>query len=122
MYGIYINTVLDPSTTLTGTNYGIFIDDISLATTGNYALYTNTGLVNFGDGVTIDGSQDVVQLTVEGAAGQSTSLAKIQSSAAGTVYWDMDAAGAITRGYLDLCLGPAVDGDHQPVDLGCAQA
>lgn len=53
VYGNYIA----PSTTMFGgvitNNYGIYIDDQTVGSTLNYAIYTNIGLIRFGDDVTV---------------------------------------------------------------------
>jgi hypothetical protein len=41
----------DAGSAIDGTLYGIKIDDMNLATTGNYAIYTGLGLIRFGDDV-----------------------------------------------------------------------
>jgi hypothetical protein len=57
------------ASTITGTvtnRYGIYLENISGGATLNYALYTNTGLVRFGDATTITGL-----LTVGSGSGNS---------------------------------------------------
>lgn len=53
MYGVFTNA----NTAATGTNkYGLYISNVSGASSGNYAIYTGTGLNRFGDDVNISGT------------------------------------------------------------------
>jgi hypothetical protein len=56
-YGQYIGECLDQSAVGSITNaYGLYISHQNDATTLNYAIYTNDGLVRFGDDVSVDGN------------------------------------------------------------------
>ena len=82
MYGVRIDT----STGAVGTSkYGLYVFNISGAATNNYALFTNAGLVQFGDQLKIDGSADRIQEIVQAHSTQTTNLTEWQSSAAGVL-------------------------------------
>lgn len=51
-YGTYINSPLIVGTVTNA--YGIYLGNVSGAATNNYAIFTGTGLVRFGDAVTIN--------------------------------------------------------------------
>ncbi len=65
--------------------YGLYLPAISGATTLNYAIFTNAGLVNFGDQVKIDGSANRIQEIVQGHSTQTANLVEWQTSAAAVV-------------------------------------
>lgn len=49
--------------------YGLYIDDVDSGGTANHAIFTNDGLVHFGDATDIQPATDVVPLTVQGFGG-----------------------------------------------------
>lgn len=54
MYNVLVSTpVINGATPQPTNKYGIYIENITLGTTLNYALYTNTGLVRIGDRTSI---------------------------------------------------------------------
>jgi len=67
------------------TMYGIFVGTQDRGTSANYAIFTQTGLVNFGDQVKIDGVANRIQLIVQGHSTQTTNLVEYQTSAAAVV-------------------------------------
>lgn len=82
----YINI---PSPVISGagsiTNlYGLYIADQIAGATLNYAIYTNGGLVRFGDQVSIDGSADRQQLVVTGHTTQTLPVAQFTDNTAAT--------------------------------------
>jgi hypothetical protein len=93
--------VLNPTVSGGGTittAYGLYVDALSGGGT-NYAIYTNAGLVRFGDAVDIIGSDAAdTQLLVKGAAAQSANLQEWQNSA-GTILAVVDEEGHV--GVLD---------------------
>lgn len=82
-YSLLLNSPDGTSASHTiGTHYGLRIENTRLTgITTAYAISTGTGLVNLGDSVTIDGSQDAVQLTVQSNATQTSLLAVFEDSA-----------------------------------------
>ncbi len=60
--------------------FGVQIGNISGGSGGNYALYTNTGLVRLGDQLAIAGSADRIQLQVTANGTQTTDLARFGSA------------------------------------------
>lgn len=62
--------------------YGLYLPAISGATTLNYAIFTNAGLINFGDQVKIDGSANRIQEIVQGHSTQTANLVEWQNSSA----------------------------------------
>ena len=67
------------------TMYGIFVGTQDRGTSANYAIFTQTGLVNFGDQVKIDGSANRIQEIVQGHSTQTANLVEWQTSAAAVV-------------------------------------
>ena len=80
------------SSTITN-NYGLLLEDLTLGT-NNYAIKTGLGMVDIGDGVAINGSQDIVQLSVKGSAGQTDNLTEWKDSSS-TVLSVVDKDGKI---------------------------
>ena len=78
--GILVNTPTIGAGGTLGSGYGLYVEDISGATTSNYAIYTNAGLVNFGDQVKIDGSQDIIQSITQAHSTQTANISEIQLS------------------------------------------
>ncbi len=68
LYGLYVTHPSVAGSNVTNT-YGIYIADQDTGVTLNYAIYTLTGLVHFGDNTTIAGSMDATTYKVNGAAG-----------------------------------------------------
>lgn len=79
---------------VSGNNYGLHIGDVVNAVTGNYSLYTNAGLVRFGDAVTMASTLDVTGLVstasikcgghiYKGVAASQLTIAGGSTSAAG---------------------------------------
>jgi len=64
------------------TNYGLFVGNQAAGKTTNYAIFTGTGLVNFGDQVKIDGSANRIQEIVQGHSTQTANLVEWQNSSA----------------------------------------
>jgi hypothetical protein len=90
--GMLIESLANSSGTVTN-NYGLYIDNQS-AGTNNYAILTNTGLIDFGDQVKIDGSQDTQQLIVQAHSTQTANLTEWQDSG-GTVLTYIEPDGEI---------------------------
>ena len=67
------------------TMYGIFVGTQDRGTSANYAIFTQAGLVNFGDQVKIDGSANRIQEIVQGHSTQTANLVEWQTSAAAVV-------------------------------------
>lgn len=81
-YGINLQTA---STGGTITNiYGIYLNNINTGATLNYAIYTNAGLVRFGDQLSIVGSADSNQLTVTGYTTQTDPVSHFIDNTAAT--------------------------------------
>lgn len=94
-YGIRIHDATVGTGSITN-QYGIYIYNLNQAATLNCAIYTNIGLVHFGDQVEIVGSAAAdVQLTVRGCAAQSASLQEWQNSTPVTLL-SVPAAGGLT--------------------------
>jgi hypothetical protein len=80
-YAFYARAPNTAGMTYTITNqYGIYIENISLGGTLKYAIYTNAGLNQLGDQLSIVGSQDVIQLAVHANATQTTNLQTWETS------------------------------------------
>jgi len=98
-------------TTLTG----LYIEDQLVGGT-NYAIYTNGGANRLGDQLTIDGSQDAIQLIVKANATQTANLQEWQNSG-GTAMTSITPTGgilfaganSITTGADSLTIAPAGD-------------
>ena len=58
-------------------SWGIYMDS---QTAGGYAIQTNSGDIEFGDGVFIDGSEDKIQLHVQGNATQTSDILTLEQS------------------------------------------
>jgi hypothetical protein len=90
--------------------YGLYIGDIAGATTLNQAIYTNKGLIRFGDQTEITGWQDVRQFSVTGHTTQATTTTLAQ-------FTRNDAAAGVSA-MLGLCaLGSGTAGDGGSLDL-----
>ena len=76
-------------------SYGVYIASQSGASSNNYAIYTNTGLVRFGDQVSIIGSADRVLQIIKGYSSQTANLTEWQNSG-GTVLAFVDSSGAMS--------------------------
>jgi hypothetical protein len=75
------------------TLYGLYIANQTAGAT-NYAIYTGSGQVRFGDALTVDGSADAVQLTVQANGTQTGNLVDFEKSD-GTVISGVDSLGRI---------------------------
>jgi len=73
--------------------YAIYVAGQTGAT-NNYAIYTNAGLVRFGDQTLIVGSADKVQAIIRGYSTQTTNALEIQASA-GAVNVSVDNSGGV---------------------------
>jgi hypothetical protein len=80
LYGFWSN-VSKSSGTVTNA-YGAYINPVTAGATLNYGLYTNAGLVRFGDQLKIDGSQDIIQQILQAHSSQTANLFEAQSSSA----------------------------------------
>jgi len=67
LYGLYISTPAVAGNKVTN-EYGIYIANQNTGQTLNYAIYTNTGLVHFGDDITVVGDITANHLGLGGAA------------------------------------------------------
>ena len=70
MYGLHIDTGVKGSKSTITNQYGLYIENIALGGTLKYAIFTNTGLVRFGDAVTMTSSltfTTATQLIIPGA-------------------------------------------------------
>ena len=76
-------------------SYGVYIASQSGASSNNYAIYTHTGLVRFGDQVSIIGSADRVLQIIKGYSSQTANLTEWQNSG-GTVLAFVDSSGAMS--------------------------
>ncbi|MGA2490541.1 MAG: hypothetical protein ABSF99_10235, partial [Anaerolineales bacterium] len=78
-YAIRIDSPSIAGTGSIGYIYAFYIASVSGATTSNYAIYTNAGLIRAGDQVSIDGSANRQQFIVTGYTTQTvtTSIAQI---------------------------------------------
>ena len=85
-YAIYATNSIHTSTTVN--SYGLYVDNIGGAT-NTYAIFTNAGLVSFGDNVSIAASKG---LTLGDGAPSTTTNTLYQ--AAGLLYWN----GALVSG------------------------
>lgn len=81
-YGLAISSPSGTSASHTiGTFYGLHIGDaLATGVTTAYSIFTGTGQSRFGDFITIDGSQDAVQLTVQANATQTSLLSVWEDS------------------------------------------
>jgi hypothetical protein len=61
--------------------YGLYLYDMNVGTTLNYAIYTNAGLNRLGDQLMVDGSADRTQLLVQAHSTQTSLLAVFEDSA-----------------------------------------
>jgi len=68
-YGLYVEAANKGAGSTITNNYGIIVKDQTVGGTLNYAIYTQTGLVSFGDAVTCTST-----LTVTGATTLSSTL------------------------------------------------
>lgn len=64
---------------------GIRIRDISGASDENYAIFSDIGIIHFGDQITIHGSADRIQLRVMGNSTQTSNLQEWQNYSSGVV-------------------------------------
>lgn len=85
-FGIEISQPALPKTGRVDAMYGLYINQIYGGYLGNYAIFTNGGLVRFGDQLTVNGSGDRAQLVVRGNSIQSRSpgLAEFRRTDSGT--------------------------------------
>jgi hypothetical protein len=58
-YNIFARTVKDTGAGSNTNVYGLYVESQTTGTTSNYAIYTNTGAVRFGDNVTVVGDVSV---------------------------------------------------------------
>jgi hypothetical protein len=102
-YGVYIYTSRS-STGQAINQYGLYIDSHNLASTLNYAIYTNLGINRFGDQISIFGAVDRQQLTVTGHTTQAVGTPLVQ-------FTRNDTAAGISSMLSLTCLGSGANGD-----------
>lgn len=77
---VYINGVVKTSTGTATTAYGLRVASITSGGSGNYAIYTNTGLNRFGDQVSVELSTDIIANRLRGSSGQTLPLLECQTN------------------------------------------
>lgn len=84
-YGLYVLTPGGFGVSNTIQNLtGLYIaEQLSAGITNGWAIFTNTGTVNFGDNLIVDGSQDIIQMRIQGYSTQ-TSLLSVWENSSGT--------------------------------------
>lgn len=82
-YAIYAANPSKAGGTMTNV-YGLYIESLTSGT-NNYAILTNSGLVQFGDQLAIVGSANRIQLLVRASGSQSARLVEHQASGGGFV-------------------------------------
>lgn len=78
-YGIYHDSIYVDNNKLVN-SYGIYLENFNSALTLNYAIYTNAGLVRFGDDVSIVGN-----LTLSSIAAEATDVDKFLVDSTGVI-------------------------------------
>lgn len=87
-YGVLVASTstlgINSTYTSTPTNlYGLYMENITRGLTLNYAVFTNSGVVHFGDNAEIVGSKDAIQLSVTPNGTQTNPTVKFFTSTAG---------------------------------------
>ncbi len=78
-YSLYaVSHVKNANITITN-SYGLYVEAMTVAGT-NHAIFTNAGLVEFNDALTVDGSQDIVQATIQAHSTQTANVFEQQQS------------------------------------------
>lgn len=108
-YGAYLATPSNSASTLTNT-YGLYIEAQTGGGTSNQAIYTNAGLVRFGDQLSIVGSGDRAQLVVTGHTTQAVGTGLVS-------FTRNDAAAGVSRILQLTALGSGADGDGGSFNL-----
>lgn len=68
-HGVYVDVPTKVGSTTIGINYGIFVANQNFAGATNYALYTNAGIVSFGDIVTCNNTTNKAHILLNGSGG-----------------------------------------------------
>jgi hypothetical protein len=112
LYGLYVDTPIVLGNKVTNV-YGVYLADQNTGATLNYAIYTNAGLVRFGDAIT-----GISTAVFEGA---SVSIGKASTTTGTLVLYDSNSANTITLTIPDISAGsltftlPPTDGDNTNV-------